>query len=57
MSKKIRITLSQVMAILALLGILLSVVGTAWLGQQPIPTVTPEIMPVVSGEVIPTVPE
>jgi hypothetical protein len=58
MSKKIRITLSQVMAILALMGILLSVVGTAWLGQQPIPaTVTPQVMPLVSGETIPTLAE
>ncbi|MEI6711286.1 MAG: hypothetical protein WCK88_03540 [bacterium] len=37
MSKRNRITLSQVMAVLALIGILLSVVGTTWLSQQPIP--------------------
>jgi len=37
MASKNHKTLSQVMAILALIGILLSVVGTAWLSQQPIP--------------------
>lgn len=46
MAKKIRITLAQVMAILALLGIFLSVVGTAWIGTQPLPVATP----LISGE-------
>lgn len=46
MAKKIRITLAQVMAVLALLGIFLSVVGTAWIGTQPIPTTAP----LISGE-------
>ncbi len=50
MAKKNRITLSQVMAVLALLGILLSVVGTTWIGQQPIPSSSPNI---ISGEQIP----
>jgi hypothetical protein len=51
MAKKNRITVSQVMAILALLGICLSVVGTTWLGQQSIPQPTPP-GPLVSGEEI-----
>ena len=46
MAKKIRITLAQVMAILALLGIFLSVIGTAWIGTQPLPATAP----VISGE-------
>jgi len=51
MAKRIRITVSQVMAILALIGILLSVVGTTWIGQQSIPTVpTPTL---ISGEALP----
>ncbi len=33
MAKKVRITLAQIMAILALMGILLSAVGTAWITQ------------------------
>jgi|GEM_PF-4407227 len=53
MTKKVRITLSQIMAILALIGILLSVVGTAWIGQQPIPP-TPSEPIIMSGEAIPT---
>jgi hypothetical protein len=48
MSRKIRITFSQVMAILALMSILLSVVGTAWMSHQPAPAVAPEIMPLMS---------
>ncbi|MFA6080686.1 MAG: hypothetical protein WC753_04410 [Candidatus Gracilibacteria bacterium] len=46
MVKKISITLAQVMAILALLGISLSVVGTAWIGTQPLPRTDP----LMSGE-------
>jgi len=46
MAKKIRITLAQVMAILALLGIFLSVIGTAWIGTQPLPVTAP----LISGE-------
>lgn len=46
---KNRITLSQVMAILALLGILLSVVGTTWISQQPVSNTSLE--PITSGEV------
>jgi hypothetical protein len=46
MAKKIRITLTQVMAVLALLGIFLSVIGTAWIGTQPLPAPTK----LVSGE-------
>lgn len=46
MSHKPRTTLAQVMAILALLGILLSVVGTAWIGTQPLPST----VPLISGE-------
>jgi hypothetical protein len=41
MSKKIRITVAQIMAILALMGILLSVVGTAWIGQSSAPVMAP----------------
>jgi len=46
MAKKVRITLSQIMAILALLGIFLSVIGTAWIGTQPLPATSP----LISGE-------
>lgn len=46
MAKKIRITLAQVMAIVALLGIMLSVVGTAWIGTQATTTTAP----LISGE-------
>lgn len=41
MAKKVRITVAQIMAILALMGILLSAIGTAWITQ--LPTTTPEI--------------
>ena len=41
-------TLSQIMAVLALLGILLSVVGTTWISQQPVSNTSPES--IVSGE-------
>lgn len=49
MTKRMRITLSQVMAILALIGILLSVVGTTWISQQPVPTISPDA--IISGEI------
>lgn len=52
--QKNRITLSQIMAILALIGILLSVVGTAWISQQPVSNTSPES--VVSGEAAVPVP-
>ncbi len=51
MAKKVRITLAQVMAILALMGILLSAVGTAWISQLPASS-SPEV--IMSGENIPT---
>lgn len=51
MAKKSRITLSQIMAILALVGILLSVVGTAWLTQMPISADSDNANAVMSWEV------
>lgn len=49
---KIRITWVQVMAIFALLGILLGVVGTAWLSLLPTDTATTETtLPTISAEV------
>lgn len=39
MSTKTGKIVSQIMAILALIGIVLSVIGTAWLWQQPVPTI------------------
>ena len=58
MAKKARITLSQIMAILALLGIFLSIVGTAWIGRQPVVSEPiPGTEPLVSREkTIPTPP-
>lgn len=50
MTKKIRITWVQVMAILALFGILLGVVGTAWLALMPVPS-DPAVVPTISAEV------
>ncbi|MBP7806458.1 hypothetical protein KA057_02130 [Candidatus Gracilibacteria bacterium] len=47
---KIRITWVQVMAILALFGILLGVVGTAWLGMMPATSSTVPA-PTISAEV------
>lgn len=52
MAKKIRITWIQVMAILALFGILLGVVGTAWLALMPVAP-APVVMPTISAEVNP----
>lgn len=52
MAKKIRITWIQVMAILALFGILLGVMGTAWIALMP--TTTPDVQiqaPTISAEV------
>jgi hypothetical protein len=46
---KIRITWVQVMAIIALFGILLGVVGTAWISMMPTDSTTPT--PTVSSEV------
>lgn len=48
--KKIRITWVQVMAVLALFGILLGVVGTAWLSMIPA-TSTDVTSPTISAEV------
>lgn len=51
MTKKIRITWVQVMAVLALFGILLGVIGTAWIALMP---TTPEVQvqaPTISAEV------
>ncbi len=48
MAKKIRISWVQIMALLALFGILLGVVGTAFLYNLP---ATPAPTVVVSGEV------
>lgn len=47
---KIRITWVQVMAILALFGILLGVVGTAWISMMPT-SVPADNSPTVSAEV------
>lgn len=47
---KIRITWVQVMAVLALFGILLGVVGTAWLGMTPATSPTGPA-PTISAEV------
>ncbi len=47
---KFRITWVQVMAILALFGILLGVVGTAWLGMMPATSSTIPA-PTISAEV------
>lgn len=49
MSKKIRITLTQVMAILALMGILIGAVGTSFL--YSVPTTAPTVTTTVSAEV------
>ncbi|MCB9806576.1 hypothetical protein H6768_01510 [Candidatus Peribacteria bacterium] len=49
MAKKIRITWIQVMALLALFGILLGVVGSAWLALMPSTSET--TIPVISAEV------
>lgn len=49
MAKKIRITWVQVMAILALFGILLGVLGTAWISM--LPTTPPDnSVPTISAE-------
>lgn len=50
MTKKIRITWVQVMAILALFGILLGVVGTAWISMMPV-TTDVVTSPTISAEV------
>lgn len=50
MTKKIRITWVQVMALLALFGILLGVVGTAWLALMPVPS-NDIVEPNISAEV------
>lgn len=50
MTKKIRITWVQVMALLALFGILLGVVGTAWLALMPVPS-NDTVEPNISAEV------
>lgn len=47
---KVRITWVQVMAILALFGILLGVVGTAWISTLPA-SATPSSDSLVSAEV------
>lgn len=54
MAHKNHITLSQVMAMIALLGILLSVVGTTWISQTPIPTSSESV---ISGEQMVVSPE
>lgn len=49
MSRKFRITGVQIMALLALLGILFSVVGSAVFINQSVPTIG---TPIVSSEVV-----
>jgi hypothetical protein len=49
MATKIRITWVQVMALLALFGILLGVVGTAWISMMPASSGT--VLPNISAEV------
>lgn len=48
---KIRITWVQVMAMFALLGILLGVVGTAWLSLLPADAPAQTSLPTISAEV------
>jgi len=50
MSKKFRITWVQIMAIIALFGILLGVIGTAWISLLPMDTASPTVQ-TVSAEV------
>lgn len=45
MTTKIRITWVQVMALLALFGILLGVIGTAWIAVLPMSSVEAEMSP------------
>jgi|GEM_PF-1233635 len=51
MVKKIKITWVQVMALIALFGILLGVIGTAWIAFIPVSTTVQTGTPVISAEV------